>query len=167
LFLLTNLVRTSHNNSPTAANTTKTHTTSQSASTSSPNDNEAKNPTSDNGTNQGTSTDNNGVAATPVTSSQDQWSVSQSGDITIKEPIANSLVQSGASLEGSAFVDQVQYTLIDNQIGVISEGAISVVNGDFSATMNFQPSASSGRLDVYSTEPNGKEINLVEIPVNF
>jgi len=126
----------------------------------------AKKPSSDNGVTQETSTNNDSVS-TPVTTSQNQWSVSQSGDITVKEPVGSSTIQSGAVLEGSATVDQVQYTLIDNQVGVISQGTINVANGNYSADINFQPTANSGRLDVYSSNPNGSETNLVEIPVNF
>jgi cytoskeletal protein RodZ len=115
---------------------------------------------------QGTSTDNNG-ASTPVTTNPGQWSISQSGDITVKEPVQNALLQPGATLEGSASVNQVQYTLLDNQVGVISQGTINVVNGTFSATISFSKYSSSGRLDVYSSDANGKEINIVEIPVDF
>ncbi len=50
---------------------------------------------------------------------------------------------------------------------VISTNSINVINGKFSAVVNFKPVSQSGRLDVYSTDPNGKEINLIEIPVNF
>lgn len=126
-----------------------------------------KQSTSSTGINQGTSTDNHGVVSTPVNSAANQWSVSQSGAITVKEPVQNTTLKSGAQLVGSATVSEIQYTLIDNQVGVISQGNVSVVNGAFSALMGFQSYASSGRLDVYSTDTNGKEINLVEIPVNF
>jgi hypothetical protein len=61
----------------------------------------------------------------------------------------------------------VQYTLIDNNVGVISQGTIPVVNGNFSATIDFSPTATAGRLDVFTTDANGKEINEVQLQVNF
>ncbi len=126
-----------------------------------------KKPTNSSQVNQGTSTDNNGVVTTPATTSPGQWTVSQSGAITVKTPTQNATIASGTDLNGTATVSQVQYTLIDNQVGVISQGMINVVHGVFSASISFHPYAGSGRLDVFSTEPDGRQINEVEIPVNF
>lgn len=126
-----------------------------------------KQPTSSSQINQGTSTDNHGSVTTPVTTNPNQWTTSQSGLITVKEPGQNATIKSGAILTGTAQVSKVQYTLIDNQVGVISQGVISVVNNTFSANMNFTPYAATGRLDVYSTDANGREVNVVEIPVNL
>ena len=126
-----------------------------------------KTPTTSNGINQGTSTNSSNPSTTPIVTNQNQWTTSASGLITIKQPLNNADVKPGFTLAGSSTVNNVQYTLIDNDVGVISQGALNVVNGDFSATINFQSHASSGRLDVYSTESNGREINEVEITVNF
>lgn len=126
-----------------------------------------KKPTPSGGINQGTSKDNNGVSSTPITSQPGQWTQSVSGVITVKQPLANSTLKNGDSVSGSAGVSRVQYRLIDNQVGVISQGFISVVGGNFSATISFTPHSSSGRLDVFSTDQNGKEINEVQLPVNF
>jgi len=52
-------------------------------------------------------------------------------------------------------------------MGVISQGIIQVVNGKFSATVNFPSHSNSGRLDVYSTDSNGKEINEVQLNVTL
>ncbi len=114
---------------------------------------------------QGTSTPT--TTSTPVATTQSQWVQSQSGSITLQKPIANSYLSTGFMLRGLADVSQVDYTLLDNQVGVISQGIIPVKNGSFSAIINFGTHNSSGRLDVYSTDPNGKEINEVQIPINF
>lgn len=119
------------------------------------------------GINQGTSTDNRGVLTTPVTTPPSQWAVSSSGNITIKLPSANSVIKSGVVVGGSANVEKVQYRLIDNSVGVISQGFISVVNGTFSASISFQSNSTSGRLDVFSTDVSGAELNEVQIAVSF
>ena len=131
------------------------------------NPSESKGPSSNNGIAQGTSTTVSGSTTPNIPSSTDQWTSSQSGNIILKEPLDNSTISTGANIAGSSTTTSVDYTLIDNQAGVISQGTIPVTNGNFSASMNFQNYSSSGRLDVYSTEANGKETNLIEIQVNF
>jgi hypothetical protein len=116
---------------------------------------------------KGTATDKNGQAASGVPTDPGKWSVSDSGVITVKLPGSNSTIQPGATLTGAASVGQVQYRLTDDRVGVISEGPVSVVNGNFTASINFTTHSSSGRLDVFSTEANGREINEVQIPVRF
>lgn len=123
-------------------------------------------------TSNNTTNNNGGVTSTNGTPSSStppsQWSTSQSGQITVKQPYANETIQSGAVLSGTALVSQVYFTLIDNQVGVVDQGTLNVVNHAFSGTLNFTPHASSGRLDVYSTNtPGGAEMNLIEIGVNF
>lgn len=123
---------------------------------------------SSNGSNnlsQGAFKDTTGTAAT--TTSPSQWIVSQSGNITVKQPIVNSTLQSGAVISGSANVSQVNFRLIDNQVGVIDQGMLNVSSGNFSGILYFQSHAASGRLDIFSTEPNGAEINEIQISVNF
>ena len=116
---------------------------------------------------QGTATDNAGKSPSAITTAPNQWVQSQSGAITLQQPIANATIATGFILNGLATVNPVSYTLIDNQSGVISQGVISVVGGKFSANVSFKSTGTTGRLDVYSSSPNGKEINQVQIPVNF
>lgn len=111
------------------------------------------------------STDTNGQAAANTNSSQ--WITSASGNITVEQPIANAAIQSGNTLSGTAKVSSVNYRLVDNSVGVISEGTLSVVNGKFSGNLNFTPHSSGGRLDVFSTAPNGAELNEIEIAISF
>lgn len=122
---------------------------------------------STNNNNNGSAVDTHGQSV-PTTASN-KWTVSQSGLITVKQPTSGSSLKSGEAIIGSAGggIGQVEYRLLDNQIGVISQGYISVVNGNFSATISFQPHSSSGRLDVFNTDPGGREINEVQVPVNF
>jgi hypothetical protein len=117
--------------------------------------------------NQQTATDNHGVVPSGISTKSSQWTTSQSGLITVKQPSQNSTVKSGATLFGSASVSQIQYRLVDNQVGVISQGFVSVVHGVFSANINFQAYSSSGRLDVFSTDASGREINEAQVPVSF
>lgn len=126
-----------------------------------------KNPSSGNSINQGTATDKNGRVPSNTPSNPDQWSTSASRLITVKLPIANSTFHSGDAVTGSTSIDPVQFRLVDDQVGVIAQGTINVVNGNFTATVNFKPYGSSGKLDVFSTDSTGKESNEVQIPVNF
>ena len=117
--------------------------------------------------NQGNATDNMGQTSTPVTTSPSQWQQSQSGLLTVQQPIANATIATGFTLSGTANTDGIHYRLIDNNIGVISLGIISLVGGKFSATVNFKSSSSAGRLDVFNTDASGKEINEVQIIVGL
>jgi hypothetical protein len=117
--------------------------------------------------NQQTATDQNGQKPAGVSSNPATWLTSQSGVITVKLPTTNSTFSSGDQLYGSAKVGQVQYRLIDDQVGVISQGPVSVVNGNFSATVNFKAYAKTGRLDVFTADDNGKESNEVQVSVHF
>ncbi len=129
--------------------------------------NNFKSPTSSNGVSQGSSSNISSPSSVSISSTSSQWTESQSGAIVLKEPIVNQTISSGAIVTGLAKVNNVGYILIDNQVGVISQGTIPVINGSFAAKINFKPYASSGRLDVFSTTANGKEENLIEINVNF
>lgn len=115
--------------------------------------------------NIGTATDTEGSAATNTSSSQ--WVTSASGDITVKQPLANSKIGNGSTLSGSAKVGQVHYRLSDNKVGVVSQGILNVVNGDFSGTIQFSPHGTGARLDVFSTDSVGVEYNEVQINVNY
>lgn len=127
-----------------------------------------KNPQAKTSNADGAATDTNGSASS--TTSISQWTVSQSGQLTVKQPSKNTVLKNGDSLIGStsAAVSQVQYRLIDDVTGVLAQGALSVSNGNFSGSLNFQPGSSSGRLDVFTTDGNGgPEQNEVQIPLSF
>ncbi len=96
-----------------------------------------------------------------------QWIVSQSGYITVKSPVANTKLSGGSEIIGSAKVAQVNYRLIDNNVGVLTQGTLSVLNGNFSGTLHFQPKGTGGRLDIFSTDAQGVEYNEVQINVAF
>jgi cytoskeletal protein RodZ len=113
----------------------------------------------------GGATDTNG-SSVPSTPSN-QWATSATGYITVKSPLANATISDGATIAGSAEVNQVDYTLIDNTVGVISQGQLNVANGNFSGVLHFQSKGTGGRLDVYSTNAQGVEYNEVEINVSF
>lgn len=116
--------------------------------------------------NQGGPKDNHGEQ-TATDNPSNQWVQSESGVITVKNPVNNSEIKSGDTLTGSATVDKIQYRLIDDQVGVVSQGFISVVNGNFSASVNFPSYAKTGRLDVFSSDSSGRETNEVQIPVRL
>jgi zona occludens toxin (predicted ATPase) len=116
--------------------------------------------------NDGASTDNDGVVKT-AGSSPDTWIKSESGVITVKHPASNTIIASGVELSGAATTDRVQYRLTDDQVGVISQGSISVTNGSFSANLTFHPQASKGRLDIFTTDNTGNELNEVQLLVKF
>jgi len=142
---------------PVQAPVTKATAGSQTAS--------QKTNTNDNLVANGTITSTNGTAVPNTNPSQ--WVTSASGIITVKSPVANEQLASGSTLAGSAKVSQVDYTLIDNVVGVIDTGSLNVVNGNFSGTLNFQPQGTGGRLDVYTTNSQGVEYNEVQINVSF
>ncbi|HUB93402.1 MAG TPA: Gmad2 immunoglobulin-like domain-containing protein [Verrucomicrobiae bacterium] len=110
-------------------------------------------------------TDNGGTDIPNTPSSQ--WTTSATGYITVKSPVANSTIQDGVTLAGSAKVSQVSWRLIDNDVGVIAQGQLSVVSGNFSGTLHFKSQGTGGRLDVYSTNSQGVEYNEVQINVSF
>lgn len=107
-----------------------------------------------------------GGSASPTTDSS-KWITSKSGNITVKQPVADSTLKSGDVLAGTAKVDEVHFRLIDNAKGVIAEGVLHVVDGKFSGKLGFGASSSSGRLDVFSTDSTGVELNEIQIAVRF
>ena len=117
-------------------------------------------------TNKGTATDNNGVSPV-ITTDSSKWLVSSSGLLTVKSPLENDKIATGANLTGIASVDQIQYRLVDDQVGVISQGFINVVDGTFSANISFVAHSTTGRLDVFSSDTYGREINEVQVPITF
>lgn len=122
------------------------------------------------GTNQGGATDNNtnSTSGSSSGSGSSGSSVSSaSGAITLTGISANDLLSNGEYLTGNATVGQIQFRIVDDTVGVLAQGQLSVVNGKFSGTLHFTPRGSTGRLDVFSYGTSGSEINSVEIPVRF
>ncbi|HVX58689.1 MAG TPA: hypothetical protein VG964_03045 [Candidatus Saccharimonadales bacterium] len=114
---------------------------------------------------QGGATDTHGQAAPSTPASN--WTTSSSGLLTLQSPAANSTLKSGDLLAGTAKVDQIEYRLVDDQVGVLAQGSLSVVSGKFSGKINFSPKASTGQLDVFSYNASGAETNEVQVPVKF
>lgn len=123
-----------------------------------------KTPSTPSSDNQGTATN---APAQTVTTSPDQWTSSQSGVIVVKTPLNNSTIQSGAILSGTSSASTIQYRLIDDNVGVISEGPITVNSGKFSVSISFQAHAQTGRLDVFTTNSAGVESSEVQLGVRF
>jgi hypothetical protein len=105
-------------------------------------------------------------SATPTTNAN-QWVTSKSGYITVKSPLADTKLTDGSVVAGSAKVDEVHYRLIDNIGGDLAKGTLSVVSGNFSGTLHFQPKGTGGRLDIFSTDSQGVEYNEVQLNVSF
>src|SRR5665213_3204684 len=82
-----------------------------------------KTPSTNTSINKGTATNNNSVSPV-VTNDSSKWAVSSSGLLTVKSPLENDKIATGVSLSGLASVDQIQYRLVDDQVGVISQGFI-------------------------------------------
>jgi hypothetical protein len=144
-----------------AGNFSGTSTPANSSNTPAP----KKQPTDNAGRTVSGGTDTNGQTSANTNSSQ--WITSKSGDITVEQPIADATLQSGATLSGTAKISTVHFRLIDNAVGVISEGTLNVVNGKFSGSLNFTSHSSTGQLDVFSTDADGVEINEIQIAIKF
>lgn len=121
-----------------------------------------------------TSTPSSGATNAPTSNtpaslpSRSLWTTSASGNITLQQPYANETIQSGDHLSGLANVSNIQFILTDNTVGLIEEGNLNVVNGEFSGTLSFTPHSSSGKLEVYYPNPsNGAEEDIINIDVNF
>ena len=85
----------------------------------------AKTPNTSTVTPTGGSQDTNGTAIT--TTSPNQWITSQSGNITLKQPVANATLHDGDIISGSAKVNKVNFRLIDNKTGVIAQGTLNII----------------------------------------
>jgi hypothetical protein len=97
-----------------------------------------------------------------------QWSTSANGDITLQEPVNGGTVGSGSVISGLAKVSSVQFILVDNSVGLIDQGNLTVTDGKFTGTMEFTSHSSAGKLSIYYPNPtNGKEEDIISIDVNF
>lgn len=118
------------------------------------------------GTSQGGATDNKGSEQKP-TPSESSIS-SENGAITVLGLAKDATLTDGFNLHGTANgVAVVQFRIIDENVGVIAQGPLSVVDGSFSGTLHFKAQSSTGRVDVFSFDSAGSEINNIEIPVRF
>lgn len=117
---------------------------------------------------QGGATDNKGDD-TPTSPTAPTTS-SSNGIVTVVGLAKDSQVGSGDVLRGTVSdktVTQIQFRVIDDTVGVIAQGQLAVVNGNFSGTLSFTSHSDTGRVDVYSFDSMSSEINNVEIPVRF
>lgn len=117
-----------------------------------------------NGINKGSAKDTTQPA---ITSSPNKWTSSQAGDIVVQAPLAKSVLSSGFVLSGTSSLSSLQYRLIDEEVGVVSQGPLQVKDGKFAASVSFQKRSASGRLDVFTTDPSGKETSEVQLQVSF
>ncbi|HEY1645341.1 MAG TPA: hypothetical protein VGF75_03055 [Candidatus Saccharimonadales bacterium] len=127
----------------------------------------AHNPTSTNSTPGGV-VNNNPNTQTSSLPPASQWSKSANGDITLQEPVNGGTMSSGSIISGLANVSSVQFILVDNSVGLIDQGNLTVTDGKFSGVTEFTSHSSSGKLSVYYSDPtNGKEEDIISIDVNF
>jgi hypothetical protein len=92
---------------------------------------------------------------------------SESGDITVFSPRSNALINDGSTVSGLSNEGTVSYRLIDDNAGVIARGSLEVSGGKFSGKFNFSSNGTVGRFDVFHTLADGREVDVVEIPVRF
>ena len=150
-------------NTPTTINEDKKSPVT--ASTSKPTAHQL--PTTTDNTRSGGITDQHGQTGVALPPSS-QWVSSSSGNVTLQQPSSNTVIKSGDTLSGLAKVSTVQFILVDDSVGQIAQGSLSVVNGKFSGILQFTPHASSGKLEVYYPNPtNGAEEDLIKINVGF
>lgn len=145
----------------TAGNLTQNTTPNTSTNSPPP----KKQPTSNVGLNDGGAADTSGQ--TTATTNQSQWITSKSGAITVEQPVANATLSSSDYLVGAAKVSAVSFRLSDTSDGQIATGTLQVVNGKFSGKLSFTAHSSDGELDVFSTNSQGVEFNIIQIAVKF
>lgn len=92
---------------------------------------------------------------------------SSTGEITIYTPIKDSLIKKGQTIAGTSTLPKITYRILDNVTGMIAMGDLTVINGKFSGTIDFNTSSKDGRIDVFATRPDGSEYSNVEIPIIF
>lgn len=110
--------------------------------------------------------DNNGIFTNESTG-QSTWSTSSTGEITVYTPTQDSRFVSGSVIEGRTVLDEVNFRIIDDNTGVISQGVITAVDGRFSGTASFSTSGQNGRIDVFGIQSDGVEFSNVEIDISY
>jgi hypothetical protein len=124
----------------------------------------AKDEPSRNGTADG------GATNTPITSPttpSNQWTVSESGAVTVYSPVDGAMLSSGSILSGAATEPSVYFRLVDNEVGQIAQGMLDVSNGKFSGKLAFISQGTTGVMKVFTINSDGSEVNLVKINVKF
>lgn len=92
---------------------------------------------------------------------------SETGEITVYEPVINALVKDQIRIAGTSTLPTVIYRIVDSVSGVVSIGELSVVNGQFSGSLKIDTGAEEGRLDVFARKADGNEFSNVAIPLRF
>lgn len=92
---------------------------------------------------------------------------SETGAISVVTPKNNQLVKPGDRLAGLSKLDRVYFRLIDDKIGVLTQGSLKVVDGKFSGIFEFQTDAAQGRLDIFNIIDGGVEADVIEIDITF
>ena len=107
----------------------------------------------------------------------DEVSTSESGNIMVSSPKANSTAGNSVTISGNArvFENVVNYRVLDGKGVVLAEGTTLATPpdigqfGPFSVTPTWNtPKTITGTIEVFSTSAkDGSVINLVKIPVGF
>lgn len=92
---------------------------------------------------------------------------SKTGEVAVYTPTKGATLRNGDIISGKSTLQKVSYRLIDSSTGMIATGELSVVNGSFSAKINFSTSAPQGRLDIFAVREDLSEYSNIEIPVSF
>lgn len=92
---------------------------------------------------------------------------SETGEITVYSPKANSPVKDRVDIYGESTLARVWYRVVDSSSGMISVGELEVHNGKFALSLKVDTGASEGRIDVFGTHADGNEYSNVAIPVRF
>ncbi len=92
---------------------------------------------------------------------------SASGNITLFAPSEDQTVTTATKVEGSSKVTAVQYRLKDSVHGVIGTGELNAKDGYFSGIISIKTSAQKGTLEIYSLDPQGREINSIKINIRY
>jgi cytoskeletal protein RodZ len=118
---------------------------------------------------QGGAVDMSGTSAdAAVETNQAQWIVSASGVITLQQPLTNGVVRPGDAIRGLSSTEVVQYRVEDDAVGVIAQGSLNVVDGQFYGILQFQAHSATGTLDTFTFDPtSGAEINHADINIKF
>lgn len=114
---------------------------------------------------EGVVKDNNGSVGTVPNANQ--WTRSSDGKITVYSPEKSLLIASGFTLSGASSYQKVNFRLVDNASGVISQGSVNVLSGKFSGTFSFTSKGTEGRLDVFYANEDGVESSNVSVPVRY
>lgn len=151
-----------HRHKNYAANTTSKAPTAQNNYSSG-----SARPNSGNNITQGTAVDKQGASVPQPSGGTANAATSDSGLITLSQPTSGATLKSGDGIAGSAQVSTIHYRLVDSDIGQIASGTLKVVNGRFSGILNFNSAGASGKLDVFSLDASGNEVNTVTTPIKF